>query len=248
MLQVNVLGFSGGLQAIDTGNTSLLVRSGCSSLLVDASGSPVKALLESGADPMDLDGLVLTHAHVDHLYAFPSLIHNLWLMKREKPLIVTGNDATLEKAKELMSLFLLDRKRMMDIIWAPGADRIGDIEISSFPLFHRPLVPTSGFVFSSGKSKVSYFPDSAATPPYPDAAASSDIVFHEAGGIDDDREKLRNEGHSSGYLAGDVAASLDAGRLVLVHLPRSGRSEILRDARRRFERTELAQIGEIYTA
>ena len=249
MLKVRVLGFSGGLQAIDTVNTSLAITSDNSSILVDTSGSPFNTLLNIGVNPNELDGVVLTHAHVDHLYAFPSLIHNLWLSKREKPLVVTGNKETIEKAKDLCKFFLLDKKKMMEIIWLERASEIGDISISTFPLFHRPLVPTNGFTFSCNLSKISYFPDSAAISPYPSVAINSDIIFHEAGGIDIDRLKLREQGHSSGYLAGDVAATLMAQKLVLVHLPSSNilRLEILNDAKRRFSNSYLAENKFVYS-
>lgn len=249
MLNVRVLGFSGGLQAADTVNTSLVVSTMKTSILIDTSGSPFNALLSVGVNPNELDAVVLTHAHVDHLYAFPSLIHNLWLSKREKPLIVTGNKETIEKAKELYKFFLLDRKKMMEIIWLDSVSKIRDISISTFPLFHRPLVPTNGFTFTCDQSEVSYFPDSAATSPYPSVAMNSDIIFHEAGDVDINREKLREQGHSSGYLAGDVATILMAKKLVLVHLPSSNstRLEILDDAKRRFSNSYLAEKDFVYS-
>ena len=248
MLDVTVIGFSGGLQALDTENTSLIISDGLTSLLVDASGSPVNALLRNGYDPLTIDALVLTHAHVDHLYALPSLLHNLWLMKRTKPLVIMGNAPTIEKARELYRLFRLDQKKMMEIHWVSDACRIGMIDIKTFPVFHRPKVPTNGYVFAGGGVHVSYFPDSAVTLPYPECASGSDLIIHEAGGLDNDREALREQGHSSGLQAAMLARDLDAKKLLLVHLPgdKQKREDILKEALSVFPDTELAQSNHGY--
>lgn len=250
-MKIVILGFSGGLQAVDTGNSSILVETVSTKILVDVSGSPFSLLLNAGLDPDSLDAVCISHAHVDHLYGFPSLIHNLWLCKRKKPLIVFGNEHTIEKAKALFSLFLLDQKNdMVPIIWKTDLQQVGDMKVDMFPLFHRPLVPTCGFSFKENFGGLcSYFPDNVAKAPFPPCTKDSDIIIHEAQGVSGNEESLKRGGHSSGRMAAQVAVSIGAKKLVLIHLPQSEdeRNAILEDARNVFPHTELPYEGETLT-
>ena len=66
---VYVLGSTGSIQGREASNTSLAVTSAGRTLLIDVSGSPIQALKRSNIDPLSVDVLLLTHAHIDHLYA-----------------------------------------------------------------------------------------------------------------------------------------------------------------------------------
>jgi ribonuclease Z len=242
-MQAIVLGYSGSIQTEDSSNTSLVIKSRGTSLLVDCSGSPCQGLLTHSINPDELDGIVLTHAHVDHLYALPSLLHNLWMRRREKKLVILGNPSALETAMALCRVFRLDQKvsLMSILVWADRPGQIGDIGVEAFDVFHRPSVPTWGYVFSHGTRKISYFPDSAAREPYPECARGSSLVIHEAGGLEAQREAIREEGHSSALDAARLAAALEAKDLLLVHLPPdpSLRAEMLAQAQSLFPAARL---------
>lgn len=185
-----------------------------------------------------LDAIVLTHAHVDHVYALPSLLHNLWMRKRRKELLIVGSPATLETAKQLYRLFHLDRKPSLDSIirWSDSCKAVGTIELESFSLYHRPQMPTQGYTFFDGSVKVAYFPDSAVQKPYPACAENCQLLIHEVGGLDVDRQSLHHEGHSSALEVAELAMTLKAKALMLVHLPPSDnlRSAIFDEASSNF--------------
>jgi len=46
--------------------------------------------------------VLITHTHIDHIYALPSLLHQLWLMDRREPLVVLGNQVTIQKELAVM--------------------------------------------------------------------------------------------------------------------------------------------------
>ena len=103
--------FFGTASAIPTagnGYTSFLVAIGDYRILIDTGDNPVKALLECGEDPKTLDAVVLTHSHIDHLGALPSLVSALDCMKREEPLKIISAPETREVAERLLSQFPLD--------------------------------------------------------------------------------------------------------------------------------------------
>ena len=100
-MKIVFFGTAGAIQSKDNTNVSFSVVEKKLSILVDSSGNPVQYLKREGIDPKKLDILILTHSHTDHIYAVPSLIHNLWLMKRKKPLSIISNQFTINKANEL---------------------------------------------------------------------------------------------------------------------------------------------------
>ncbi len=115
-MKIVFFGTAGAIQSKDNTNVSFSVVEKKLSILVDSSGNPVQYLKRAGIDPKKLDILILTHSHTDHIYAVPSLIHNLWLMKRKKPLNIISNQFTINKAKELCNVFFpfIKRRSFLD--------------------------------------------------------------------------------------------------------------------------------------
>ena len=79
MLNFMFLGTNGSMQG-DEGNTSLLFKGSRGTVLVDASCGLGRAVAA------DVDAVILTHEHIDHVYGLPSLIHQLWLSGRRRAL------------------------------------------------------------------------------------------------------------------------------------------------------------------
>ena len=222
-------GTSGGIQTRSSGNTSIILMDGGTSLLVDVSGSPAGSLAAVGIDPAQLGGVFLTHAHVDHLYALPSLLHNLWLMGRVSPLRIAGNRETLEIAQRLCGLFSLERKPgFFKIEWVkdrPGASlAFGPFAVKSFAARHG--LPTLGLVVSAGGRKLVYSADTAPLEQWPQEAAGACVLAHEASGLEDGEASLNASGHSSARqaaLAATTIAGMDPDApppcLLLCHLP-----------------------------
>jgi ribonuclease Z len=187
---------------------------------VDASGSPVHNLLKSGLDPLALDALVLTHSHTDHVYGVPSLIHNLWLMKREKPLQIISNPPTAAKSMELLELFgLLNKEGLFPIEWIEGEKGVlemaASLSLKLFPVLHS--VPTSGIRVEERGAAFVYTSDTAPFAGVITASRGCQVLIHEASG-DSSREKYLNQaGHSSARQAGEAAAQSGVGRLLLCH-------------------------------
>ena len=110
-MNVYLLGYTGSMQRRGVSNTSLAITAKGQTLLVDLSGSPIQALKEADIHPATITGVLLTHIHIDHIYALPSLLHQLWLGGRTEPLVLIGNGPTVAFAKKLVDLFELERKK-----------------------------------------------------------------------------------------------------------------------------------------
>ena len=233
-------GAHGAVPTRDSGNVSFLVRGGGWTLMADASGNPVQSLLKAGTDPLFLDCVVLTHTHTDHLYALPSLIHTLWMMKRRKPLVLLADTVTEVRAKELLSLFNLgNREGLFPLRFhypADGFDISEEARVRLFPVSHS--VPTNGFRLSSGGLHIVYTADTAPLSTLRQDAGSADILIHEASGTEEDEPRLNPAGHSSARQAALAAENIGARTLILCHAPpgEDSASGLRREAERTFRR------------
>jgi ribonuclease Z len=219
-LKIVFFGTAGAVQSASDANVCFVVRSGNYSLLVDASDSPVQNLLKAGLDPLELDAMVLTHSHTDHIYGVPSLIHNLWLMKRDKPLRIITNAYTAAKTKELLELFgLPDKEGMFPIEWIDGErgvpQTIATPLLRLFPVEHS--VPTSGVRIEGEGTAFVYTADTAPFDGLIETVRGCRSLIHEASGDGSREQYLNRAGHSSARQAGRVASRSGVARLFLCH-------------------------------
>jgi len=213
-------GTTGAVPTKDNTNVSFSFIEGETSILVDASGSPAQYLMRAGINPPDLDVLVLTHDHADHLYALPALIHNLWLLKREKPLNVICNKNTETKAKQLCDVFsLFIREGLFPIKWITleegDIDILPGVHIRLFPVKHS--TPTSGVKIVTASSSLVYSSDTTPSERVIQAAKDSKALIHEASGSEQHEENLNAAGHSSARQAGEAAEKAGVDILYLCH-------------------------------
>ncbi|MCH7639654.1 MAG: MBL fold metallo-hydrolase [Bacteroidetes bacterium] len=219
--------------------TMLAVEEAGRFVLVDCGGDAFQRVLAAGLDPANLDAVILTHEHPDHVSGYPLLIEKLWLFGRREPIPVYGPAPTLHLARTLFGAFSTDRwdglpdREYNDVVLEPDVEvlRTDDLSITATPVDHP--VPTIGLRFeSSDGSVLAYSCDTAKSHAVVDLARNADVLIHEANGS-------IPHVHSSPEEAAETAAEAGAERLILVHLPPAVTEDKLVDARRIFGRTEL---------
>lgn len=216
-------GTGGAVASADDGNASFALGLAEASLLVDASGNPVQSLLRAGFDPASLHGLVLTHAHTDHLYGLPSLVHALWLLGRREPLTVWCNHDTARLGRALCDVLgLFGKPRMFPVSWVTGEELDvqlpGEATLRLFPVLHS--APTCGLAVADARRRLVYSADTGPCERVVTEAAGVDALIHEASGTADDEASLTAAGHSSGRQAAEAARRCRARRLFLCHFDR----------------------------
>jgi ribonuclease Z len=239
-MELQFFGTSGAVPAAGDGNVSFLLSVEKTTVLVDLSGNPVANLLRAGVDPLGLDAVVLTHAHPDHLYALPSLVQSLWLMKRKRPLHFFTNPQTADKARALLDLFgLLHTPGGCELLWTMDGDTPIEVSTSTritlFPVRHS--IPTSGVRVESLGAAAAYSADTAPCPELLGAARGCRALIHEASGPETRKEELNEAGHTAGAQAGEIAAAAEVATLFLCHFDRSGGfrpEQMMAEARRHF--------------
>ena len=250
-MDLTFLGYQGSLQSAESSNTSYVLNSKGKLYLFDTSSSPCQELRKANLDPLNIEAIFLTHAHIDHIYALVSLLHNLWLLKRKNPLKILSNEQTILKAKQLCALFgIEDKKGIFTIEFIILADhstiKLNELSFFSFEVKHG--VKTFGYSIDNGKKILSTYSDCAYSKEIIEETKNCSILIHEAGGTHQDEEKLKNSGHSTAEQAALKAKSLNAKKLFLVHLPLSKekQSSIEQEAKKLFPNAFIPELFKSY--
>lgn len=217
-----VLGSGTALQTAYRDNTALAFSLGGQVVLVDCPGSPIQKLQRVGLDPMAVGAVVITHAHPDHLYGLPSLLHNLLLLERSTPLTLFAPDAELRRIHRLVDLFDLDGcAGFLDVqpiadgglrpLWEYAGHRL-----YVMPVDHGPPAFAVRWDLPGG-GRVIYSSDTRPVESLADFGRGSALFVHEATFAEDDALRARRDGHSTPAQAGRLATLAGAERLLLVH-------------------------------
>ena len=207
-------------------NTSLLITGAGTPLLVDCSGSPGHAIQAAGVGLTELRDVILTHAHADHMYALPSLVHGLWLhggVTPGKRLRIHGTTEVLETARTLVDAFaLLEKRDAVVVEWnelhSGNAGRL-DITLTDgwqaeyFPVSHGGLEAV-GLRFSRSDRNLVYSGDALADELLTPYARSADVLIQDCGGGVSD-----HPGHPGIPSIARMIDGAPANPLILVHLP-----------------------------
>lgn len=236
MLKLIFLGANGSIQERDSGNTSLLFSDGTSAILVDASVN-LYAAIEA-----QIDAVVLTHEHIDHMYALPSLLHQLWLEKRTKPLRIICPDGIRPMVNGLIDNFSIrSKKGIFDIVFETAEHNyVGELELTFFKTVHT--LNSVGMVVQSGTRKIVYTCDTSpiSHESLPSCAFNPNILIHESNSL----SNVRKPDHCGGLEAAKLAQELGAKLLILCHLPKGevAKQAILEEARTLYPETQLPTI------
>ncbi len=242
MIEFRFLGANGSCQDADSGNTALLLNGTDGAVCVDLSCNIAAAV------DADVDAVILTHEHIDHIYALPSLVHQLWLSGRTRALDIFVPAGMEELPETLMSVFGIRKKSgMFDIrISAPDHFRIGTLAISLFKTDHTHT--SVGVIVQEGCDKLLYTCDTRPIQTVSEEMRGTNVLIHEASGSAADRVLLTKKGHSSAADAARLAEWLHVQRLYLCHLPRGiqQKNELLGEALQIFPNTFLPAILKAY--
>ncbi|PSQ70027.1 MAG: MBL fold metallo-hydrolase, partial [Bacteroidetes bacterium QH_2_64_26] len=192
-----------------------------------------------------VDGLIVTHAHMDHVSGFPLFMEKIWLDGRDRLLPVVGIEPALTQAKRTWDAFEPVHEGWADIPpidWREVAHERDAIvwdeapwTITAAPVDHGDTANVGLRIEHAPTGQVlAYSCDTAPTERVADLAQNADMLVHEANGGTTDN-------HSTAAGAAKVAADADVDRLLLVHLPPGDKSESLRAARQVFPQTDLGE-------
>ena len=126
-LQISILasGSSGNVTYVESKEKKILIDCGLS-------GKKVTTLLEEiGRHPKDLDAILVTHEHRDH-------IHGVGVLARKYHLDVYANKKTWEAMDSMIGNVKVEQKHLFEI---DKTLTFGDIDVSSFGVSHDAIDP-----------------------------------------------------------------------------------------------------------
>lgn len=221
-MKITVVGFWGGFPAVNEASSGYLIESEGFRLLVDC-GSAVLSQMQNYIKPEELDAVVLSHYHHDHVadigpLQFARLIAS-YLKKTDRVLPIYGHAFD---QSEFAGLTYKDVTK--GIAYNPNQPiQLGPFTIGFLKTKHP--VPCFAMKISDGASTVVYTADSSYLEEFIPFSQNADLLICECnfyGEMDGS-----GAGHMNSYDAANIANRACVKELMLTHLPHFGNHQDL---------------------
>ncbi len=162
MIAITLLGTGSPMPSPDRAGPATLISAGAEHYLVDVGRGALMRLAAAGLGAPDLDAVLLTHLHSDHITDLNDVITTRWIMTFvPAPLTIVGPVGTRAVVDHIMASLERDMAYRIahheDLQTPPrvavvevddGAiDLPGDVMIRCAPTDHKPVEPSVGFRF-----------------------------------------------------------------------------------------------------
>jgi ribonuclease Z len=219
-----------------------LVFAGGRQFLIDCGSGVTQRLLGAGSSGAQLDAVLLTHLHSDHVIDLYQLLISSWHQGRDRPQRIFGPPGTRAFAEATMELWRREREQRiawerrpsvaaleLEIIefsegwiWQENGERIAAFEVD-----HRPVEPAFGFLFEADGCRAVFSGDTTVCDNLIAWAGDVDLLVHECfihremvarrgGQIDQGLENVAAY-HTISSEVGKVASRAGARALLLTH-------------------------------
>jgi ribonuclease Z len=163
-------------------------------LLVDCGSGVTQRLVAAGTPGRDLDALLLTHLHSDHLVDLYQLVVSSWHQGRDRPLAVYGPPGTRRYVEGLLALWEPELSLRIAHEKRPSIDALkvevteiaagqtlafGGLAVEVVEVDHKPVRHAFGFVFRAGGCTLALSGDTRRSAALIAAARGADLLVHE---------------------------------------------------------------------
>lgn len=231
-MKLTVLGKSPAWQDAGGASSGYLIEDGDAMLLLDC-GNGVFAKLRKVRDYVDVDAVLISHLHADHILDLVAFSYGLLLSPRQQPVPVAGYPGTDDPARPRLIVPPGGRETMRRLGAALGAETLiadafeieeydhdSTVTVGSLTARFRPVphhVPSHAVnLTGEGGGRLTYGSDCRPSEELVDAARGTDLLLVEATLPRPERTGVR--GHLTPAEAGDHARRAGAKRAVLIHI------------------------------
>jgi ribonuclease Z len=225
MQRLIFLGTGAALPSPSQDNSSLLIESKGTYLMIDCSGIPYRKLLQVGANPALLRHILITHHHIDHVGGLPSLIESLWIKGRSEPLHIYALPQAMQVIEVLLDLWDLRQRpiKAFPIILHTIQGKPDELVIDSpefilrtTPTIHAVPSVASKIIFPDGQILV-YSSDTAPSQAFLDFARGTDYLMMECTYCDKEQELAGITYHLTPASFSKIANQIQARHTLLIH-------------------------------
>lgn len=171
-----------------------LVETGDVKVLVDCGSGVSQRLVAAGHAGAQIDALIVTHEHSDHLVDFYQLLISSWHQGRNRPWRVLAPEPALANMRGQYEAFARERALRIAFEKRPDATGLevvfeelregpvaglGDLAVEAFLVDHKPVEPAFGLSLSANGSRVVFSGDTRLTPSLEQAADGCDLLVCE---------------------------------------------------------------------
>jgi ribonuclease Z len=216
---------TGASLPITQDNSSLLIESNGVYLMIDCSGLPYRKLLRLGVAPAQLQHILITHHHIDHINGLPSLIECLWIKGRSEPLHIYAVPQAMHVIEVLLDLWDLRNRPIKEFpIVLHTIEGTPDELVIDIPEFTLRTTPTihavpsvaSKIIFPDGPVLV-YSSDTAPCQAFLDFARGADYLIMECTYCDEEQELAGITYHLTPATFSEMATKIQAHHTLLIH-------------------------------
>ena len=176
------------------GGSAHLVSDGTTRILIDCGTGVSRQLVAAGTRGADIDVLIVTHEHSDHLADFYQLIVSSWHQGREKPWRILAPAPALANMQAQYEAYARERALRIGFEKRPTATGLevvfeeltagtlagtGAVRVEAFLVDHRPVEPAFGLSFTFGSQRIVFSGDTCLTPSLEQAATDCDLLVAE---------------------------------------------------------------------
>ena len=220
-----------------------LVRTNKCKVLVDCGSGVTQRLDQINVSTADIDALLLTHLHSDHVIDIYQLIISSWHSYKITPWKIYGPIGTKKFIKNIMNTWKDERSQrikyearsstaafdiMVKEFKPEGKIKVKDLSINYFEVDHKPVKYAYGFNFLHKRKKLTISGDTKPCENIMKYSQNADVLLHEVF-IDGELKKvnkMRTEKtlhnvrnyHTPSSVVGKVAKLSNCKKLVLTHL------------------------------
>ncbi|NOZ56476.1 MAG: ribonuclease Z [Calditrichaeota bacterium] len=235
-ISLTVLGSGSCVPRVRRASASYLVQHGETSLLVDMGSGSLRRLVEFGFPWSKLDGVLLTHFHMDHVADLPALLfafQNAPGLTRQRELLLAGPvglEGVLHGLADTFGRWVLDPGVPVRMVELPGEDLVlGELEISARPVHHSRNA--LGYRLEACGRVLTLSGDTGVCDGLVWLARGADVAVFECANAD----QPPVESHLTPEEAGAVAEEAGVNKLVLSHIyPAGDEVDLVGRARRTF--------------
>lgn len=243
-MKLTVLGCWAPYPRVSGACSGYLLQDHGKNLLIDVGNGVLSKLLQH-INIEDLDAVILSHLHPDHIMDIYCLRHAIESANREgrmnrlMPLYLPSGPAEdFERIKGFTKAFEI---HLIDELPEPKTSTIATLQVQFVPGKHN--LPAYGISITGSKRWV-FSGDTAYNEGLIGLAKGADFFLCEASGLDNDADYLK-ENHLTARQAGELAKNAGVKRLMITHFyPEYVLSQLQQQAEETFGQTvELAREG-----